>query len=169
MKQNYTLPDDFTIRRAEPSDVPLILTFINELAVYEKLSHEVVATPELLERYLFGEEKIAHVVLGFERDEPVGFALYFLNFSTFVGRPGIYLEDLFVREAYRGKGYGKALLVHLANIAVENGYGRFEWAVLDWNTPAIEFYRSLGAQTMDEWIIHRVDGEALKKLGGSFF
>ncbi len=166
MQKKSDFPDGFTIRRAEKGDVPLILTFIRELAVYEKLSHEVVATGELLERYLFGEEKTAYVLLGFERDEPVGFALYFLNFSTFVGRPGIYLEDLFVRENYRGKGYGKALLVHLAQTAVENGYGRFEWAVLDWNTPAIEFYRSLGAKTMDEWIIHRVDGKALKKLAG---
>jgi len=166
MQKKSDFPDGFTIRRAEKGDVPLILTFIRELAVYEKLYHEVVATEELLERYLFGEEKTAYVLLGFERDEPVGFALYFLNFSTFVGRPGIYLEDLFVRENYRGKGYGKALLVHLAQTAVENGYGRFEWAVLDWNTPAIEFYRSLGAKTMDEWIIHRVDGKALKKLAG---
>ena len=165
MEKHTPLPEGFTIRQAAPKDVPLILQFIKELAAYEKLLHEVVATEELLSRYLFGEQKTAEVVLGYAGDTPVGFALYFFNFSTFVGRPGIYLEDLYVKADHRGHGYGKALLLYLARMAVERGYGRFEWAVLDWNTPAIEFYRSLGARQMNEWIVNRLDGKALKKAG----
>lgn len=152
------------IRNAGPEDVPLILTFIKELALYEKLSHAVVATEELLREHLFGANPKAEVVLAYYENKPVGFALFFHNFSTFVGRPGIYLEDLFVRESVRGKGIGKALLIHLAKIAVERNCGRFEWAVLDWNSPAIEFYKSLGAQPIDDWTIFRVAGDALIQL-----
>lgn len=149
---------------AKPDDVPLILTFIKELAYYEKLAHAVVATEELLREHLFGKNPKAEVVVAYYENQPVGFALFFHNFSTFVGRPGIYLEDLFVRESMRGKGVGKALLIHLAKIAVDRNCGRFEWAVLDWNSPAIEFYKSLGAVPIDDWTIFRVAGNALQKL-----
>ena len=152
------------IRNATPADIPLILSFIKELAHYEKLSHAVVATEELLSEHLFGKSPKAEVVLAYYGGQAVGFALFFHNFSTFVGRPGLYLEDLFVRESMRGKGIGKALLIHLAGIAVDRNCGRFEWAVLDWNAPAIEFYKSLGAAPIDDWTIFRVDGDALRKL-----
>ena len=152
------------IRNATPADIPLILSFIKELAHYEKLSHAVVATEELLNEHLFGKSPKAEVVLAYYGGQAVGFALFFHNFSTFVGRPGLYLEDLFVRESMRGKGIGKALLIHLAGIAVDRNCGRFEWAVLDWNAPAIEFYKSLGAAPIDDWTIFRVDGDALRKL-----
>jgi GNAT superfamily N-acetyltransferase len=160
--------EGFRIRKAEPSDTAIILEFIRRLAEYEKLSHEVVATEESLERYLFGEEKVAEVVIGYDRDDPVGFALYFYNFSTFLGKPGIYLEDLYVLEEYRGRGFGTMLLTYLARLAVEKGCGRLEWAVLDWNEPSIDFYKSLGARMMNEWIIHRVTGESLEKLAAKF-
>jgi GNAT superfamily N-acetyltransferase len=160
--------DDFIIRRAEKEDVPLVLDFINKLADYERLSHEVVATEGELEKYLFGEEKVAEVVIGYYQDVPVGFALYFYNFSTFLGKPGIYLEDLFVLEEQRGKGFGKALLTYLAKLAVEKDCGRLEWAVLDWNEPSIEFYKSLGAKMMDEWIVNRLTGDTLTKLSEQF-
>jgi GNAT superfamily N-acetyltransferase len=160
--------DDFIIRRAEKEDVPLVLDFINKLADYERLSHEVVATEGELEKYLFGEEKVAEVVIGYYQDVPVGFALYFYNFSTFLGKPGIYLEDLFVLEEQRGKGFGKALLTYLAKLAVEKDCGRLEWAVLDWNEPSIEFYKSLGAKMMDEWIVNRLTGDTLLKLSEQF-
>ena len=146
----------FNIRKAEKKDVPLILDFIKKLAEYEHLSHEVVATEDDLETYLFGENKVAEVILGF--------ALFFHNFSTFLGKPGIYLEDLFVLESFRGRGYGKRLLASLASLALERNCGRLEWAVLDWNEPSIEFYKSLGARTMDEWIVNRMTGESLVKL-----
>lgn len=146
------------------SDIPAILDFIKQLAIYEKLEHEAVATPELLKKNLFGEERFAEVIFIQEGDVKVGFALFFKNFSTFLGLPGIYLEDLFVLPECRGKGYGKQLLIHLAKIAVDRGYGRFEWSVLDWNTPAIDFYRSIGAIPMDEWTVQRMTGETLKKL-----
>lgn len=152
------------IRNATPADIPLILSFIKELAHYEKLSHAVVATEELLRDHLFGQHPKAEVVIACHEDDAVGFALFFHNFSTFVGRPGLYLEDLFVRETMRGKGIGKALLIHLAKIAVERNCGRFEWAVLDWNTPAIEFYKSLGAEPIDDWTIFRLAGDPLRKL-----
>ena len=152
------------IRNATRADIPLILSFIKELAHYEKLSHAVVATEELLNEHLFGKSPKAEVVLAYYGGQAVGFALFFHNFSTFVGRPGLYLEDLFVRESMRGKGIGKALLIHLAGIAVDRNCGRFEWAVLDWNAPAIEFYKSLGAAPIDDWTIFRVDGDALRKL-----
>jgi GNAT superfamily N-acetyltransferase len=158
----------FRLRHAEENDVPLILDLIRGIAEYEKLSHEVVATEELLKENLFGEQRFAEVVLGYEGDTAVGFALFFHNFSTFTGRPGIYLEDLFVYEEHRGKGYGKVLLLYLATLAKKRGCARFEWVVLDWNTPAIEFYNSLGARQMKEWIITRVAGEDLDELAGRF-
>jgi GNAT superfamily N-acetyltransferase len=154
----------FTIRVAESADIPLILEFIRKLAEYERLSHEVVAKEADLELYLFGKNKVAEVILAYEGEIPVGFALFFQNFSTFLGKPGIYLEDLFVLEEYRGKGYGKSLLTYLAKLAVERKCGRLEWAVLDWNEPSIEFYKSLGASLLDEWIVNRVTGEKLLKL-----
>lgn len=160
--------DDFSIRKADKGDVTLVLDFIKKLAEYERLSHEVVATEKELERYLFGEEKVAEVVIGYHKENPVGFALYFYNFSTFLGKPGIYLEDLFVLEEQRGKGFGKALLAYLAKLAVEKDCGRLEWAVLDWNEPAIEFYKSLGARLMNEWIVNRVAGDTLLKLSQQF-
>ena len=156
------------IDAATERDVSLILGFIKELAEYERLSHEVVATEDGLRETLFGERPAAEVVIaraGMEGDaEPVGFALYFTTYSTFLGRPGIYLEDLFVSPAWRGRGVGRALLVHLARLAVERRCGRLEWAVLDWNEPAIGFYRRLGARPMDEWTTFRVTGEALTTL-----
>jgi len=157
----------FIIRKAEKKDVPVILDFIKKLAEYERLSHEVVATERDLERYLFGDEKVAEVLIGYEGELPVGFALFFHNFSTFLGKSGIYLEDLFVLESHRGKGYGKKLLSSLAALAIERNCGRLEWAVLDWKKPSIDFYKSLGARMMDEWIVNRVTGESLAKLAGS--
>lgn len=154
----------FAIRTAIEADVPLILTFIRALAEYEKLAHAVVATEEQLHSTLFGEKRYAEVLIGEEDGTPVGFALFFHNYSTFLARPGLYLEDLFVKPEKRGRGYGKALLVRLAQIAKERQCGRFEWAVLDWNTSAIEFYKSLGARAVDDWTIFRVDGEALDAL-----
>jgi len=162
--QKNTTNKQFTLRAAGKADVHLILEFIKELAEYERLAHEVVATEADLEHYLFGKDKVAEVILGFEGVIPVGFALFFHNFSTFLGKPGIYLEDLFILEEYRGKGYGKSLLTYLAKLAVERNCGRLEWAVLDWNEPSIEFYKSLGASLLDEWIVNRVSGEKLHKL-----
>ena len=160
--------DGFTIRHAVETDVPLILSFIKELADYEKLSHEVLATEEEFRQNLFGEKKFAEVVIGEYNSEPVGYALYFYNFSTFLGKPGLYLEDLYVKQEVRGKGFGKALLAYLARLAVDQKCGRFEWAVLDWNEPSINFYESLGASLMKEWIITRVDGDNLLKLASQF-
>ena len=154
------------IAAAAESDVPLILSFIRKLAEYEKLSHMFMATEENLREHVFGANPVVEVLLAYWDEEPAGFALYFLNFSTFLGRPGLYLEDLFVEPAQRGKGIGKALLKHLAKIVVERGYGRMQWAVLDWNTPSIEFYRSLGAVPLDDWITYRLTGEALEYLAG---
>ena len=154
----------FNIRSATMEDVPLILEFIKALAEYEKLLHEVTATEELLKETLFEKQKVAEVVIGYYEGIPVGFALFFHNFSTFVGRPGIYLEDLFVKSEYRGKGFGKALLKHVAKIAKERNCGRFEWSVLDWNEPSIKFYKSLGAKAMEEWTIFRLSGESLTEL-----
>ena len=152
------------IRAATSDDVPLILRFIRELADYERLAHEVVATAESLTETLFGDAPYAEVVIAEEDSEPAGFALFFHNYSTFLGRPGIYLEDLYVRPELRGRGYGRALLRHLAQLAVERRCGRLEWAVLDWNEPAIRFYRSVGARSVDEWTIFRVTGDALTAL-----
>lgn len=153
----------FSITTATRADVPTILGFIRQLAAYEHLEHEVVATEELLEEWLFDKEK-AEVLIAREGDIPVGFALYFHNFSTFLGRAGIYLEDLFVLKEYRGRGYGKALLRRLAQITVERGCGRLEWCCLDWNQPSIDFYRSLGAVPMSDWTIYRLTGETLKQM-----
>jgi GNAT superfamily N-acetyltransferase len=160
--------DGFTLRQATAEDAVTVLAFIRELAEYERLAHEVVATEELLRETLFGERRVAEVVLGCERGEPVAFALFFHSFSTFLGRPGIYLEDLFVRPACRGRGYGEVLLSYLARLAVERGCGRLEWSVLDWNEPALRFYRRLGAVAMDGWTVHRLTGESLAALGGTF-
>ena len=155
--------NNFTIRQANINDVSTILSFIKELAEYENMSDQVVATEELLKEWLF-EKKKAEVLLAMEGDTAVGIALYFYNFSTFLGRAGIYLEDLFVKEEYRGKGYGKALLKELACIAVSQGCGRLEWSCLDWNQPSIDFYLSLGAAPMNDWTQYRVTGDTLKKL-----
>ena len=152
------------IERATERDVPLILRLIKELADYERMSDEVVATEDGLRQTLFGAHPAAEVVVGYAGDEPAGFALFFHNYSTFLGKPGLYLEDLFVVPAFRGRGYGKALLVHLAKLAVERDCGRFEWSVLDWNEPAIGFYKKLGAKPMEAWTIMRVAGDALHDL-----
>jgi diamine N-acetyltransferase len=156
----------FTIRRARSDEAGLVFTFVRELADYEKLSHEVEATEADIAEALFGESPVLFCDIAEWDGEPAGFAAWFVNFSTFSGRPGIYLEDLFVRPALRGKGIGKALLVHLAKQCVANGWSRLQWAVLDWNTPSIEFYKSLGAVMMDEWTICRLSGEALTRLAG---
>ena len=158
----------FVIRKAEQADVSLVLHFIKKLAEYEKLSHEVVATEADLDKYLFGTEKMAEVLIGYEGEVPVGFALFFHNFSTFLGKPGIYLEDLFVLEEHRGKAYGTKLLAHLAALALDRNCGRLEWAVLDWNEPSIEFYKSIGARMMDVWIVNRLSGENLVNLASKF-
>lgn len=150
-------------RNATPNDVPLILYFIKELAVYEKMLDEVVATEEILTEWIFNKHS-AEVIFVLHEGKEVGFALYFHNFSTFVGRAGLYLEDLYVMPEYRGMGYGKGLLRRLAQIAVERGCGRMEWVCLDWNKPSIDFYRSLGAQPMDDWTIYRLAGESLKQM-----
>ena len=155
-----------TIRGAEERDVPLLLSLIRELAEYERLAGEVVATEEDLSRSLFGERPAAEVLVATLDGLPVGFALFFHNFSTFLGRRGLYLEDLYVRPAARGRGVGRALLVRLAAIAVERGCGRLEWAVLDWNDPAIGFYRRLGASPMSDWTVFRLAGPALAALAG---
>jgi len=147
-------------------DVPLLLRFIQDLAVYEKLAHEVVATEEGLRRTLFGQRRYAEALIARLEGSPVGFALYFHSYSTFLGKPGLYLEDLFVDPAHRGKGIGKALLQRLAAIAVERDCGRVEWAVLDWNAPAIAFYRSLGAAPMHDWTVFRLEGAALRAFAG---
>lgn len=150
-------------RYATENDVPLIHRFIVELAKYEKLENEVVATEELLREWIF-EKKKAEVIFALEGDKEVGFALFFHNFSTFLGRAGLYLEDLFVLPEYRSKGYGKALLKTLAKIAVDRGCGRLDWCCLDWNKPSIEFYKSLGALSLDEWTTYRLSGETLENL-----
>ena len=153
-----------TIRDAGRGDTTLILELIHGLAAYEKLSHEVVATPELLEKWLFGERPVAEVLIAEWEGAPCGFALFFHNFSTFLGLPGFYLEDLYVQPEFRGRGIGKGLLLRLARLAVERGYGRVEWSVLDWNEPAIRFYKSLGAKPMNEWTVFRLTGDDLKGI-----
>ena len=158
-------PDNFIIRSAVPEDVPVILGLIRGLAEYERLLDEVVATEGLLRKWLF-EEKRAEVLLGEAAGSVVGFALFFTNFSTFLGCPGMYLEDLFVIPQARGNGYGRLLLERLAKLTVERGYGRLEWSCLDWNKPSIDFYRSLGATPMDEWTVYRLTGDALRTMAG---
>jgi GNAT superfamily N-acetyltransferase len=149
---------------ANQRDVPIILNFIRQLAEYEKLSHLVVASEADIRENVFGSNPVAEVLLAHWDGRPVGFALYFRNFSTFLGQAGIYLEDLFVEPEHRGKGIGKALLIRLAQIAIERGYGRLDWSVLDWNAPSIEFYRSLGAVPLDAWTAYRLTGDALSRL-----
>lgn len=158
---------EFSIRPARVSDVPIILQLIRDLATYERAPNEVTATQEQLVDVLFCEKPAAEVLLAFENETPAGFAVFFHNFSTWLGRAGIYLEDLFVKPEHRGKGYGRALLVDLAKIARERGCGRMEWAVLDWNEPAIEFYRTLGAKPMDEWTVFRLTRDGIAKLAES--
>ena len=155
---------ELEIRAATEDDVPLILSLVEELAEYERLSHQVVATEEMLRDSLFGERRVAEVLIGHHGGEPAGFALFFHNFSTFLGKPGIYLEDLYVRPRYRGMGLGKALLARLAKLAKERGCGRLEWWVLDWNEPAIRFYKALGAVPMKDWTVYRLAGESLDEL-----
>lgn len=152
-----------TFRAATREDVPLILRFIHDLARYEQLEHEVVATPAVLEEWLFDKQK-AEVIFAVSEGREVGFALYFHNFSTFLGRAGLYLEDLYVEPAYRGRGIGKALLRALARIAVARGCGRLEWWCLDWNQASIDFYRSMGAEAMSDWTVYRIAGETLGEL-----
>ena len=154
------------IRSATKEDVPVVAELIRGLARYEKLEHEVVMTEDLLVAGLFGKRPYAEVVLAVDEDRPVGFALFFHNFSTFLGRPGIYLEDLFVVPEERGSGVGRALLEHLARLAVDRGCGRLEWAVLDWNRDAIAFYERLGARPNSDWTVYRLTGEALTTLAG---
>src|SRR6266480_2093530 len=156
--------ENFQIRSARVEDVPIILQLIRDLATYERAPDEVTTTKEQLVDVLFGERPVAEVLLAFEGKSPVGFAVYFYNFSTWLGRPGLYLEDLFVTPEKRGKGYGRALLVELAKIARHRGCGRMEWAVLNWNEPAIKFYRALGAKPMDEWTVFRLTPEEIVKL-----
>lgn len=155
------------LRPATRADIPQILDFIRGLAEYEKLAHEAVATPALLETHLFGERPAAEVVIAEADGVPAGFALFFHSFSTFLGQPGLYLEDLFVLPGHRGLGIGRRLMVHLAQLAVARGCGRFEWSVLDWNEPAIRLYRSLGAVGLDGWTVQRVTGDALQALARS--
>jgi GNAT superfamily N-acetyltransferase len=156
--------ENFNIRAATRADVPLILRLIRDLATYERAPNDVVATEESLVEVLFGQKPAAEVRLAFEGKIAVGFAVFFLNFSTWLGRPGLYLEDLFVNPEHRGKGYGRALLVDLAKIARDRGCGRMEWAVLDWNEPAIQFYRKLGANPMDEWTVFRLTRDGIANL-----
>jgi GNAT superfamily N-acetyltransferase len=159
--------DEFRLERATERDVPTILRFIRELADYEKLSHEVVATEEGLRECFFGSRPAAEAVLAFAGREAVGFAIYFQTFSTFLGRPGLYLEDLYVTPAWRGHGLGRRLLAHVARVAVGRGYGRMEWSVLDWNEPALAVYRKIGATPMAEWTVQRLTGAALRNLASS--
>jgi GNAT superfamily N-acetyltransferase len=154
------------IRTATPADVALIFAFIKELAEYEKLGHEIQATESQIRATLFGERPVSEVVIASLDGTPVGFALFFPNYSTFLGRPGLYLEDLFVRPEARGFGIGRALLEHLARVAVDREWGRLEWRVLDWNEPSISFYKKLGAEPLEDWTVYRVTGAALQNLAG---
>lgn len=155
---------DFEIRPAVVDDVPLILSFIKKLADYERLAHEVVATEESLKKTLFDARKTAEVAIGYFQNKPIGLVLFFHNYSTFLGRPGLYIEDLFVDESYRGSGFGAALLRYVARLAVERNCGRLEWSVLDWNKPAVDFYTKLGAVPMSDWTVFRVTGQSLMNL-----
>jgi len=154
----------FQIRAASKDDVAVILAFIKKLADYERLSHEVIATEEGLRETLFGRRRTAEVAIAYYKKAPVGFVLFFHNYSTFLGRPGIFIEDLFVEETFRRRGFGRALLTYVAKLAKERQCGRLEWSVLDWNEPAIDFYKKLGALPMNEWTIFRVTGDNLSKL-----
>jgi GNAT superfamily N-acetyltransferase len=163
MSFSGSLPD-FEIRRATIDDVPLILCFIKKLAHYERLAHQVVATEESLKETLFSGRKTAEVAIGYFQNKPVGLVLFFHNYSTFLGRPGLYIEDLFVDELYRRRGFGAALLRHVARLAIERNCGRLEWSVLDWNKPAVDFYTKLGAVPMSDWTVFRMTGESLAIL-----
>jgi GNAT superfamily N-acetyltransferase len=154
----------FTIRPARPEDAETLANLVRELAIYEKLEHLAKATPEDFRRHLFGPRPAAEAALAEVDEEPVGFALWFSIFSTFRGQPGLYLEDIFVRPEFRGRGIGKALLASLARLAVGRGYGRMDWSVLDWNAPSIAFYRALGARPLEEWTVYRLDDEPLRRL-----
>ncbi len=166
--KNATKIKGFTIRQANVDDAPVVLSLIKGLAEYEKLSHEVVATEQVLRDSLFGLRPVAEVILGDFEGEPVSFALFFHNYSTFLGRPGIYLEDLFVKPDMRRKGFGRIMLAYVANLAKERQCGRIEWSVLDWNDPAWKFYKSIGASPMDEWTVHRVTGDGISRLAAEF-
>jgi GNAT superfamily N-acetyltransferase len=157
----------FRIEPATENDLPVILRFIEELAAYEKLAHEVTATEETLRTSLFGARPAAEVLIARADAEPAGFAVYFPTFSTFLGRPGVYLEDLYVSPPWRGRGLGRRLLAHVASVAVDRGYGRMEWSVLDWNNLALDVYRKIGARPMDEWTVQRLTGDALRDLASS--
>lgn len=159
-----TSKNELQIKPATRLDVPLILAMIKALAEYEKLSDDVTATEALLEEHLFGPQPSAEVLIGYYHGEPVAFALFFTNFSTFVGKPGLYLEDLFVKTEHRGKGFGKDLLVYLSKVALARDYGRFEWSVLDWNEPSIQFYLGLGAVPMNEWTVYRLSKSKFELL-----
>lgn len=167
MRLETSVPD-FSIRSATVDDCGLILGFIQELADYEKLSHEVVATVATLEETLFGEKAYAEVTIGEYQGQAVAYSLFFHNFSTFTGRPGIYLEDIYVKPEMRGKGMGKLMLAYIAKLAVERNCTRVEWSVLDWNEPSIQFYRSIGAAPMDGWTVQRLDGEELDHFAKEF-
>jgi GNAT superfamily N-acetyltransferase len=158
---------DFEIRAAAVDDVPVIFSFIKKLADYEKLAHEVVATEQSLRETLFGARKTAEVAIGYFEKKPVGLVLFFHNYSTFLGKPGLYIEDLFVDESYRRRGFGAALLGHVARLAIERNCGRLEWSVLDWNQPAIDFYKKLGAVPMSDWTVFRVTGRKLATLASA--
>jgi GNAT superfamily N-acetyltransferase len=160
--------NDLIFRFAEEKDIPLLLSLIKELAIYEKMLDQVSATEESLKKSLLGERKHAEAIIPEYEGNPVGYAIFFHNFSTFEGKPGLYLEDIYVKPEYRGKGIGKALLSYLAKIALERGCARFEWVVLDWNEPSIQFYKSLGAKPQDEWIIYRMEDKAMQKLAEEF-
>ncbi len=157
----------FEIRPATEADAPVILSFVKQLAEYEKLAGEVAATESSIRDTLFGNRRVAEVAIGYFEAKPAGFVLFFHNYSTFLGRPGLYIEDLFVEEAYRRRGFGRALLLYVARLAEERRCGRLEWSVLDWNEPAIQFYKKLGALPMSDWTVYRVTGESLRRLANS--
>ena len=159
-----TISPDFQIRAATENDAAVILALIKDLAEYEKLSHEVAATEDDIRQSLFGDRPVAEALIGELEGVPISFALFFYNFSTFLGKPGIYLEDLYVKPDYRGNGFGRKMLAHIAGLAKERNCGRFEWSVLDWNAPAIRTYDRLNARPMKEWILYRLTGDALDKL-----
>ncbi len=168
METIATAIPDFVLREAQAEDCGLILSLIRELAEHEKLAHEIVATEEVLRETLFGEHPAAEVIIGEWQGKAVAYALFFHNFSTFTGRPGIYLEDIYVKPEMRGRGYGRSLLTYVARLAVERKCTRMEWSVLDWNEPSIRFYRSLGAVAMDEWTVQRLDGSSLDAVAAMF-
>ena len=162
--QRLTTASNFIIRPATASDVDTIFSLIRELAEYERLAHQVVATQKDIHNSLFGERPFAEALIGEYENTPISFALFFYNFSTFIGKPGIYLEDLYVKPEYRSKGFGRRMLVHIARLAIKRNCGRFEWSVLDWNTSAIRTYDKLNAKPMKDWILYRLTGEALAEL-----